>query len=144
MGKRVIKNLEEFSDEFLNELFEHEKDSSMDAIVRVFSLVLYKNSTNTDLVNLFKVLDLEDFVRVITLFDGKTVQLPTKEDLKEALTLSLVYYYRVIQGLSWEEIKKKFPYEISGGKYSVNIKSLNSFIRQKMNETFIRLYEEEK
>ncbi len=127
----------------IGNLFEKKKDTEMDLILKIVSLIVYSESVNTDLVELYRLLKLEDFVKVITLFDGRNIKLPTSGELKEFLVLSLVYYYRTVKNLSWEKIKEKFPFEISGISFGIKVKNLDNFIRQKINEYF-RLLEKNK
>jgi hypothetical protein len=118
----------------INEVFGKKKSTEMDLILKILSIIIYQNATNTDIIELYKMLDLETFVKIITLFDGRPVRLPSSDVMKENLILSLIYYYKEIKKENWEQIKKHFPFEISGISYGLRLKQINNFIRQKINE----------
>ncbi len=131
-----------FEDKIRN-LFKKEKTTDMDLILEVLSLIIYNTQNNTDIIELYKLLNLDSFVKIITLFDGRIVKFPTKKFLRNSLLLSILYYYREIKNKSWEEIKQEFPFDISSISYGIQIKNLNNFIRQKMYEILKNLDDKE-
>ena len=126
----------------IEEAFSKPKDTEMDLILKVVSLLIYKNSTSTDIVEMYKVLGMENFTKIVMLFDGRTVKFPTKQEITNTLINSLVYYYREIKNLSWEDVKEKFPFEISGISCGIQFKQLENFLEQKINEIYKKIEEE--
>ena len=55
----------------------------------------------------FNLLGIEKFTALISLLDGRTLELPSKEKFKETLLTTLAYYYRDVKGESWQDIKDK-------------------------------------
>jgi hypothetical protein len=123
----------------LEQLFSPKKTTEMDIVLRTVELLLYENYNSTNIVEIYKLLGLENFSKLVQLFDGRTIKLPTKQELTDNLISSLVYYYRNIQNESWEEVKAHFPFEISGIKHGIQVKHLNTFIQQKLEETLRKL-----
>ena len=124
----------DYHEERLRRLLSRKKKSEIDVILEAVSLILYSTQSNKDIIELFNLLDMDAFVKVVTLFDGRTIKFPTRKYLKNALTLALLYYYKEIKGMDWEEIKKEMPFEVSTISYGIQIKNLNNFIRQKLFE----------
>jgi hypothetical protein len=131
---KPFKDSIDIFDSQIDEVFGKKKESEMDIILKTLSMVIYENSSNTDTMELYKLLGMENFVKVISLFDGRTVKLPSADEFKENLILSLIYYYKEIKQFTWEQIKEKLPFEISGIRYGIKIKNLNNYIRQKLEE----------
>lgn len=130
-------------EEKLDRLFRRQNKSEIEIILECVSLIIYSTINNTDIVELYRLLDLADFVKVISLFDGRTVKFPTKTELRSSLLLAVLYYYREILNMDWDEIKEEFPFEISSISYGIQIKNLNNFIKQKMYEMFKKMDKEE-
>ncbi len=127
-------NSSDVFEEKINQIFSKTKKKDIDLILQVLSLIIYGNQNNTDMVELYHSVKLEDFVRIVSLFDGRVVKFPTKKSLRNSLMLALLYYYREIEGKSWEAIQKEFPFDISAISYGIQIKNLNNFIKQKIFE----------
>lgn len=64
-----------------------------------------KNYDNLVYTEVYNLLGLEKFSELVTLLDGKALTLPTKDDLKDTVTMVLCYYYRNIEHKNWDDIK---------------------------------------
>lgn len=117
----------------LDELFSKKADTEIELIFEIVSLIMNSGSSD-NIQNLYSLLDLENFIRVITLFDGKTIKFPSKQSLKETFIWALCYYYKEIKQMSWREIEKLIPYEISTISYGIRIKQLNKHIEKEIHE----------
>ncbi len=133
---KIYKTPENVMEAKLDKMFSGRSQTEMESILSCFSIILHQTTTNTDIQELYRVLGLENFTKVLTLFDGKTVNFPTKIQLKDNILLALVYYYREVKQMEWKEIHKLFPFEISSISYSLRIKSLNSFIKKAITDIF--------
>lgn len=100
------------------------------------ALVFYHNVKFSEIFDVYKLLGMENFVRLIHLLDGRTIHLPTSEELQEAILLSLCFYYREVEGLEWEEIHDKIPFQFSSISMSYKLRSLNSGIRSELQGIF--------
>lgn len=119
--KETFKNKEKIDDEHL--------------LWHIVSLILYQNAKDTLLIELYKLFDdKENFIKLISLLDGRTFQSPTKKQMEEALLMSVLYYEKEIEGKDWEEIKSNFDFEFSTVKYGIRIKNMDNWLKQKINE----------
>lgn len=110
-------------------------------ILDVVALLIH-NEDNTDLSNLYDAIGLEAFTKMVELFDGRPVDIPAKDDLRDKLLLAMCYYYNVIEGRDWDEITGMLPFEINTVSMGIRISNLNKNLRRKM-ETLLSKVEEE-
>jgi len=134
MEKKEYKNVWEYR---IKEAFTNKsKDSSIEnQLWEIINLILYENSKDRLLVDLYNLLDRETFVKVISLIDGRSFQPPSKKELEETILLSILYYEKEINNKTWMEIQKEFDFEIPTIKYGIRIRNLDSWIKQKIQET---------
>jgi len=91
----------------LNSLFSENKKTVEQQFLDIVSIILHQSTTNSDLSNLYACLDFNSFIKVIDLFDGRTVTFPEKEELKDAIELALYFYYKEVKGIkSYDKLKK--------------------------------------
>lgn len=117
----------------IEQLFEKKSQSETDLILDCVSLII-SGTENSDLRGLFNILDLESFIKLISFFDGTTISLPKKQELKDIIILALCYYYKEIKGYEWDKIKEQFPFEISSIKFGLRIKSFNNYLSGKLKK----------
>lgn len=55
---------------------------------------------------IFNLLGVDRFTDLVSLVNGKTITLPTKEDFKDTIITVLCYYYHNVLNKDWDEIKK--------------------------------------
>lgn len=103
-------------------------------ILSLFSLILQKNSHgNQDILNLYRDIDdLDTFLKILGRFSGRTVKFPTIREVEDAMTLAFAYYYHEEQGMSWSEVRKAIPNDVSPISYNARINALNKYIRKAM------------
>lgn len=56
---------------------------------------------------LFYILDYDNFIKLIKYYGGTTLRIPSSDEINETLKLLLLYQYREVEELSWEESLKK-------------------------------------
>jgi hypothetical protein len=100
------------------------------------ALVFYHDVKISEIYDVYKLLGIENFVKLIHLLDGRTVHLPTGSELQESILLALCFYYREVEGLDWDEIHDKIPFQFSSISMSYKLKSLNSAVRSELKEIF--------
>ena len=127
-------------EEQVNRIFTKHKSDEVELILKALSLILYSTQNNTDIVELYRTIGLDAFIKIINLFDGRTVKFPPKKVIKNYLILALSYYYKEVEGKDWETIKQEFPFDITSISYGIQIKNLNNFIKQKMYEILKNLH----
>ena len=86
-------------------------DESVDETNGLLKAVIYENFG--DKVGLlYSIVDDNDkFARILDALGGMDVGFPTVDKFKEAVTVSLVYYYKQVLNLSWSKIEELVPYE---------------------------------
>jgi hypothetical protein len=130
MEKENYKNVWEYR---IKEAFSGKEDVK-NQLWEIVNLVLYENSKDRLLVDLYNLLDKETFVKVVSLIDGRTFTPPTKRELEETLLLSILYYEKEINEKTWSEIQNEFDFEIPTIKYGIRIRNLDTWIKQKIQE----------
>ena len=121
----------------IKEAFKNREKEKSDAEIlwQTVSLILYSNAKDrllVDIYNLFK--DKRDFIKLISLLDGRTFESPTKKEVEETLLLATLFYEKNILNKSWKEIQEEFDFNFSTIKYGIRIKNLSNFISQKIQE----------
>jgi len=132
----MFKEADSVFEKQLRDAFKPAVDNQQSDLFRAIALVFYHNEKLSDIYDVYKLLGVEDFVRLIHLLDGRTVRFPTSTELKKAIILALCFYYREIEGLSWEEVHDRIPFKFSSLTVSYRIKSLNSAMRSELKEIF--------
>lgn len=56
---------------------------------------------------LFYLLDYQSFLNLIEYFGGQVIRVPSSEEISEMLKILLLYQYRVVEEISWEDSLKK-------------------------------------
>ena len=136
----MIHNPKSIIEEDLNKIFKKKKQSEISLLISIVSLILYRNEYNSDIVDLFHTLDdnIDLFIKIIHLFDGRTIKFPRSDDFSEYLLLAICYYYKEIEGKSWDEISELFPevnfYHKKKLGLSLKINHLDNFIKQKVEQ----------
>lgn len=104
----------------------------------LIKLHLYKNADRDEsqlfLVELYNYLGSpEKFIDFMDHFAGRKVSIPTKDDFKDTLLISMCYYYREVEKKSWDEVRGllNIP-DLNGVKYGVKLGQLNDFINQQL------------
>lgn len=90
----------------LNQALDEGEESIISDLVKLS--LLKKSEKNTDelvFTELYNMLGLEGFTNLISLIDGRTITFPSKEEFREMVMIVLTYYYRNMEGKSWDDIK---------------------------------------
>ena len=106
----------------------------IDVILSIISILVFKNIRDKSLLSLYKQVDLESFMTILSTFEGRTITFPSKEEIEELFILGICYYYKEVEGMNWEQIKEQMPFEIKATTYGLKINSLSSMIRKKLSE----------
>lgn len=68
--------------------------------------------------------DMKDLSKLVHLFGGCTITVPSPEDLENALTEVLCLYYRKVRNLEWDEIHRRVPIEFDTQGMSRRVNNL--------------------
>ena len=100
--------------------------------------LMKKESKNQDFMiytELYNLLGLEGFTNLVSLIDGRTINLPTKEDFKDSVITVLCYYYRNVKKLEWDDIKILLGItDINTIKQGIHSSQFESFIKELINK----------
>jgi len=136
---KLVNNPNDIFEQTLNDLFIRRGEEDVSLLFRIISLVLFQDQNHMEILSLYKATDLDTFLKIITLFDNKTIKFPKKKELKDSLTLALCYYYREVEHMSWEEIKALLPFEISSISYGIRIRNMNKALRAQIEDLFEKM-----
>lgn len=137
----VFKTPTDLLQEDINEAFKRKNKNDLDILFQIISLIIYKNENNTDLVELLNSVGIETFSKLIHLFGGRAIELPTEKSFNEAMVLAMAYYYKKIEGIKdWDVIQAKLPaYQFEKLSLSLRMHRLDNFLRQKIQQIFRQL-----
>jgi hypothetical protein len=136
MGMEAFKEEGSVFDKQLRSAFKPVLENQQGELFRAIALVFYHNEKLSDIYDVYKLLGVESFVKLVHLLDGRTVHFPTSTELKDAIILSLCFYYKEIEGLEWDEIHDRIPFKFSSLQVAYKIKSLNAAIRAELVAIF--------
>lgn len=90
------------------------------------------------LLNLLNELGPQEFIKLISIIKGKTIIFPTEEELKDSILTTLCYYYKEIEGKTWEDIKKLVNMEnLNTIKFGIKVRQLQQFIQTQILQGLI-------
>jgi len=118
----------------ISELFAAKPSTEFDSIMRLVTMIIADTAPSDDMVALYHLLPMEEFVKVVNLFDGRQVRFFARKDIQDALILALCFYHKEVEGLDWKDISQKVPFAISPISYGSKIKKLGKIIRMNMEE----------
>jgi len=104
-----------------------------DPLFQILTVVFQNTARISDIADIYRLLGLENFTRLIHLLDGRTIKFPTITDLKDSIILTLCYYYRKIEKMDWQRIHEILPFDFPSIAVSRKISNLDETIQQKMN-----------
>lgn len=86
----------------VDELFKNVQD--MGDLYFISLLILSQmegKSEDSPLAELSYLLDSQSFMNLLWYFEGQTIRIPTRDELKDVLQMMLLYYYYDIKDMSW-------------------------------------------
>lgn len=94
-----------------------------------------------DLYILAKLLPEEDINKMVAYFDGDTIKLPSKEQHKTLLLLSVCFYLKVLKGYSWERIKEflDLPENNQNMLSSISIGGKINKLQSQISDEFLKM-----
>lgn len=120
----------------INEALGPDEESIISDLIKLS--LMKKASKNQDYMiytELYNLLGLENFTSLVSLADGRTINLPTKEDFKDSVITVLCYYYRNVKKLEWEDIKVLLGItDINTIKQGIHSSQFESFLKELINK----------
>ena len=132
-------------EEDMNSLFESRSKDDLDILFSIVTLILFKNSKNTDMLDLYKNVDIDTFLKITNLFSGRTVQFIETNKLRETLILAMCYYLREVEGIrDWDKVQSFFgSYKIDRLSIALKIHNMDEWLKQKIHEQLKDLVKED-
>lgn len=138
----MIQNPTEVWEKRLQETFKKKNKDQTQLFLDIVSIVLFQNEKAREVGDLYSILSLDDFIKVINLFENRTIEFPSKREVKEAIETSLFYYYKYVRGIdSYKELKEMNiidEKEFSSRSIGRKLTKLNS----KMQEEILKILSE--
>lgn len=135
MGK-IIDNDDFFWEKQINEIFKNKKESEIDVFLQAVNLVIFSSIKNNEILELYKLVGLETFTKIINFFNGRNIKTIKVEEFREALMFAIYFYMINVEGKDWKEIKEDMPFEVESIKYGIRITKLNKVIQEQLAEIF--------
>jgi len=136
----MIESPTEVWEKRLQNIFKRKEKPQTQLFLDVVSIILFMNKNSKELGDLFSILKLEDFIKVINLFENRTIEFPSKKEIQDAIELSLFYYYKNIRGIeSYDELKDLNIVEqkdFSSRSIGKRLTKLDKELKQKIFEIF--------
>lgn len=92
---------------------------------------------------IFNILGVDKFTDLISLVNGKTITLPTKEDFKDTVITVLCYYYHIVLNKDWDEIKKLLGMpDLNTIKQGIHSSQYETYLKEVIEKRFMHAKEE--
>ncbi len=121
------------------DLFSKKDKDEKHILLEILSILFYQNKNASEIADIYDEMGLDNLSKLVNIFDGREVKLPTRAEFEETLILSLCYYYREIHSMEWSDIKEKLPFEISSVTYGRRMKKINKNLRDQVMRLFSEL-----
>lgn len=110
-------------------------DSFNKDIKTLMEIIIY-TSFGEKIGRLYKIVDDDKlFSKLIEEFENNEIQFPSKDDFTESVITAIIYYYKEVLGLSWEQIQEQLPYESDIGlRYARKINNLGDKIKKRLKQ----------
>lgn len=143
IDKKLFKNPVSILEEDIDSLFSKEEVTDIDFLFTIINMIFFKKEKNTDMIDLLKNVGVDNYIKSLYLFEGRTITFPKVDQFLDSIVLAICYYYRTILNKSWDEIQNDFPsYNIQKLSMALRIHGLDEFIKQKIQQLY-RTWEKE-
>jgi hypothetical protein len=132
------KQIDKLVDTNLRKYLQEEKEYSKETLNQVSLFVYDLESRNSDLYELAQILPEEHLAKVIDYYDGAELKIPTKEEFKDCLLITIIFYLSEVKDFHWNDIKKFINLPEEEGSY-VRLKKRMEVIKSKINRRLIDL-----
>lgn len=143
----MIQNPTEVWEKRLQETFKKKNKDQTQLFLDIVSIVLFQNEKAREVGDLYSILSLDDFIKVINLFENRTIEFPSKREVKEAIETSLFYYYKYVRGVdSYKELKEMNiidEKEFSSRSIGRKLTKLNSKLQEELLKILLEIEDEQ-
>lgn len=96
----MIKSESELWEKKLNDIFKKKDKTETENFLNLVSMIVYNNVNNEDISRLYSAVDLDNFLKILNLFENRTITFPSKKEIRNSIELALFYYYRNVLGIT--------------------------------------------
>ncbi len=134
------------TDVWSKKLRNHFKDKpklQVEKFLNIVEILMFSKDNFEDISTLYSEFELEDFAKLISIFNGRTVKFPTIDEFRANIELALVFYYREFHNVKdYDELKKLIPFEINsisvGNRMAKLTKDIHAMVMKEYNEGFFK------
>ena len=130
-GESLFGGPNNMYEQHLRDFFKPKVDAKNDPLFQILSLVFQTTANIADVGDVYRLLGLENFTRLVNLLSGRTIRFPDSLELKEAIILTLCYYYKKVEHREWPEIHGILPFEFNSIAISRRMKGMDANFREK-------------
>jgi hypothetical protein len=127
------------------DLFQVKEKKDIEEFLHLVGISLGISNYGDTISQLFEVLGLENFNKLLYICSGRTISFPPIKMFRESLILCLVFILKE-KGMDWEEIKAALPFpeeEISPYKFGIKIAHLKKKIKNELYKALVNKNKEE-
>jgi hypothetical protein len=112
-------------------------DPCKNLITDLIHVQMHKNAEKDEkmlvLVELFNMVGLEEFTKIIDLIDGRQIKFPTRDEFRETVETAICYYYRNFQGYDWSKIEDLLADpDMKSVKMGIKVSQLQNFMKERV------------
>lgn len=128
------KDVSEIKDKVSTSFKMFEEDSQLRNLLTV---LLYDEGKTRDTLDLFQLLPVEYFVKIIQALNGRRVRFIDSETLNQIFKTIILYVEIDQEKKSWEEVRRKYPeWKISKNNDKILIDKLINSLQEKVQGIF--------
>lgn len=123
-------------EEKVNRIFKTKPKNEEALFLDIVAMFIYSKN-NDSISSLYNEIGLEKFTRLLGIIGGKSIDLPSQEELKDSFLSALCFYYKELKQKSWPEVHKLLPFnDVNSIKYGKAISKLEKEIIEKIKNNF--------
>ena len=123
-------------------------DPCKNLITDLINIQMHKNAEKDAkmlvLIELFNLVGLDQFIKILDLIDGRPIKFPTREDFKETVQTAICYYYKNFQNYDWSKIESLLnDPEMKSAKMGIKVAQLQKFMQERVEDFASKIEESE-
>ena len=135
MKDNVIDKPKTLFQQQLNDIMKD--DPCKDLITDLINIQMHKNAEKDAkmliLVELFNLVGLDEFIKILDLVDGRPVKFPSREEFKETVQTAICYYYKNFQNYDWSKIEELVnDPEMKSTRMGIKVNQLQKFMQERV------------
>jgi tetrahydromethanopterin S-methyltransferase subunit G len=109
-------------------------DESVSNVTSLLKLIIFENFGEKVEILYSIVNDNDKFSKILYAFENMSIKLPSVEEFKSLVMLSIIYYYKDVMNYDWNKIQLMFPNEKDISlRYGVKLRNVRKSIKKRMD-----------